>query len=103
MALTAEVTKAWPTYQDNGLFYVGVEVVLNDDDEVNRMVDALEQKRNVFRTATSKAADPKNVATAIIEQVQAWIDAYVTEKKAHEHAKYESMRSTVAAGLDLTE
>lgn len=101
--LTAEITKVWPVYSSNGLFHVGVEVVLNDDDGASRNVDALEQKRHVFTTATSKSGDPEAVAGEIIEQIQVWIDAYVIEKNAHKHAKYEALRLAVAGGLNLSE
>lgn len=103
MALTVDVTKTWPTYSDNGLFSVGVEVVLNDDDVTDRKVNASEQKQRVFTQTTSKTGDVEAVSAQIVEQVQNWIDAYVIEKNARKHAKYESLRSTVAGGLNLTE
>lgn len=101
--LTTAVTKQWPSLSSNGLFLVGVEVVLNDDDTDYRMVNALEQRRRVFTQATSKDGDVETVSGQIIKQVQGWIEAYITEKNAHKHAKYEALRLAVAGGLNLTE
>lgn len=104
MTLTADVTKAWPTFNpENGLFYIGVEVVLNDDDITNRHLDQDEQKSATFTVASHKGADPEDKAAELISKIQPWITSYVEEKNAHKHAKYTTMTSTVESGLDLTE
>ena len=104
MSLTAVVTKAWPTYHpSNGLFFVGVNVVLNDDDTTYRHLPQAEQKNADFFVAAHKGADPEDKAAELLSKVQSWIDAYKDEKVAHKHAKYENMTDAVEAGLDLTE
>ena len=103
MALTAEVISAWPTYSNDGMLRIGVEVVLNDDDTEHRHVDALEQKRDTFFATTRKTEDPEIAIKQLRRRVQKWIDAYKNEKNAWNHAKYEAMRSGIATGLDLTE
>ena len=103
MALTAIVTKHWPTLSSSGTLSVGIQVVLNDDDTANRHIDTLEQRRRSFVRNASKGDDVEQKADEIIELVQAWINHYIDEKNLHKHAKYGTLRDTVQAGLDLTE
>lgn len=93
MALTKTVTKHWPTLTANGLFYVGVEVVLKDDD--------VEVRRRTFTLPTSKNGDVAALTGALSAEIQTWIDAYKTEQVAFNHAKYETLRSDVDAALSL--
>lgn len=103
MALTVEVTSAWPQYHNDGLFRVGVNIVLNDDDTEYRCVDKLEQKRGSFLVPVRKTEDPEIAIDQLRRRIQEWIDAYKTEKNARKHAKYETMRNGVATGLNLAE
>lgn len=91
MALTVEVAKLWPRFDPNGLFYVGVEIVLKDD--------GAEVRRASFTEATNKNADVTEVGNLLLKDAQEWINAYKTEKQAFNHEKYEQLRSTIEDGL----
>jgi len=93
MALTAEFNKVWPNLQENGLFWVGVEVVLKED--------GVEQRRVSFREATTKAADVSTLVSVLAAKAQAMVDTYKTEKQAYNHAKYEALRAGVASAVVL--
>jgi len=101
--ITAVVTKQWPTLSANGTLSVGVEIVLNDDDVEFRRINALEQRRQVFTRNASKGDDVEVKGDEIAKDVQVWIDAYITEKKTHKHAKYNALRDFVQNGLSLSE
>ena len=94
MALTATVTKVWPSFNStNSILSVGVEIVVYDN--------AVEVKRATFTEATSKTGDPAVLATVIALRSQEMINAYKTEKQVYNHVKYEALRANVASALIL--
>ena len=93
MALTAEITRQWPSMAENGLLHVGVKVDLKEDDVVVRT--------GTFTIATSKDADVTNVGSQLLEKVQAWVDRYKVEKQVYGHTKYETLRTGIENNLNL--
>lgn len=91
MALRVEVNRFWPTLDENGVFRVGVEVILYEDGD--------EVRRATFAQPTAKGADVTSAAAIILAQAQRWIDAYKTEKATYADANYEALRAAVQSGL----
>jgi len=93
MALTKETTKLWPTLTEGGLFIIGLEVVLKEDE--------VEVRRKSFTYNATKTDDVSTLSGILLPQAQAWVDTYKQEKTAYNHAKYETLRSNVDSGIVL--
>ncbi len=93
MALTKEIIKLWPTLTEGGLFVVGVEVVLKEDE--------VEVRRKSFTYNATRTDDVSPLSDILLPQAQLWIDTYKQEKTAYNHAKYETLRASIDSGLVL--
>jgi len=93
MALTAEVTKIWPTLETAGQIEIGVLVVLKED--------SVEVLRRTFTTNTEKTGDPEIKATEICQEINSWIADYKFEKTAYNHAKMDAFETAITEGVEL--
>lgn len=97
MALTADVTKIWPTYHPgNEEYTIAIQVALSDDGVLVRTqtFTADVNKNNVL-------TQPGKTIERLLIDANKWVDQYKKEKTAFGHSVYETIRAGIASGLTL--
>ena len=95
MALSADVTKIWPTINmSNEEYTISLQIALSDDGVL--------KQTEVFSVTVNKndvLTNPQKVIDRLLVSANEWIDKYKKEKTAFNHAGYETIRAGVASGL----